>query len=100
MNQFLIPRARGTVYLKGGRFVQGTSGGERVLQQAFPLSTAGQFYGNAEEPAHVTWITKPFYLATSEVTVGQFKVFVDATEYKTSGRTWQSRNGWLGSHAR
>ena len=70
--------------LEGGRFVQGTSGGERVLQQAFPLSTAGQFYGNAEEPAHVTWITKPFYLATSEVTVGQFKVFVDATEYKTS----------------
>ena len=28
--------------LEGGRFIQGTSGGERVLQRAFPLSTTGQ----------------------------------------------------------
>lgn len=70
--------------IEGGRFVQGTSGGERVLSTAFPLSTAGQFYGNAEEPAHVTWITKPFYLAETEVTVGQFKKFVAATRYVTS----------------
>ena len=70
--------------ITGGRFIQGTTGGERRLQQAFPLSTAGQFFGNAEEPAHVTWITRPFYMAETEVTVAQFRAFVEATNYETS----------------
>ena len=70
--------------IEGGRFVQGTSGGENVLKNAFPLSTTGQFYGNAEEPAHVTWITKPFYLAETEVTVAQFRAFAEASEHQTS----------------
>ena len=70
--------------VEGGRFVQGTSGGERALKRAFPLSTTGQFYGNSEDPAHVTWITKPFYLAATEVTVDQFAAFVKATGYETS----------------
>lgn len=60
--------------LEGGRFIQGTSGGENVLKRSFPLSTTGQFYGNAEDPAHVTWITRPFHIAETEVTVGQFRI--------------------------
>ncbi len=71
-------------FLEGGRYVQGTSGGERVLEQSFPLSTVGQYYGNAEGPAHVTWITRPFYIAETEVTVDQFRRFVQATGYQTS----------------
>ncbi len=81
--------------LEGGRFIQGTSGGERALKKAFPLSTAGQFYGNAEEPAHVTWITKPFYIAETEVTVNQFAEFVKATGYETSAERQQTEVvGW------
>jgi len=36
-----------------------------------------------ERPAHRVVITKPFELAASEVTVGQFKAFVKATGYVT-----------------
>lgn len=72
--------------IDGGRFVQGTSGGERELKKSFPLSTAGQFYGNAEGPAHVTWITKPYYIAETEVTVAQFREFVKATGHLTSAQ--------------
>ncbi|MEK6234483.1 MAG: formylglycine-generating enzyme family protein, partial [Planctomycetales bacterium] len=81
--------------LTGGRFIQGTSGGETVLKRAFPLSTTGQFQGNAEDPAHVAWITKPFYLAEREVTVGQFKAFVAATGYRTSAERGEAKMvGW------
>jgi formylglycine-generating enzyme required for sulfatase activity len=34
-------------------------------------------------PAHRVRITKPFYMGTTEVTVGQFRQFAQATGYKT-----------------
>ncbi|MCO8123596.1 SUMF1/EgtB/PvdO family nonheme iron enzyme [Stieleria sp. TO1_6] len=81
--------------IAGGRFIQGTDGGERALQQAFPLSTAGQGFGNAESPAHPTWITKPFFISTTEVTVGQFNAFVQATGYQTTAERGQTEMvGW------
>ena len=88
----------GTRYrlIEGGRFVQGTTGGERALERAFPLSTAGQFFGNAEAPAHVTWITKPYYIAETEVTVAQFRKFVEETGYVTSAEKPDTQMaGWL-----
>lgn len=36
-----------------------------------------------ETPAHRTVITKPFEIAVTEVTVGQFREFVEATDHKT-----------------
>lgn len=82
-------------FIPGGRFVQGTDGGERVLERAFPLSTNGQNYGNAEGPAHVTWLTKPFYIAETEVTLGQFRHFIDATGYRTSAERGETEMvGW------
>jgi formylglycine-generating enzyme required for sulfatase activity len=82
-------------FLRGGRFVRGTSGAESALTRAFPLSATGQYFGKPEDPAHVTWITKPFYLADSEVTVGQFKTFVAATNYRTSAERGKTKMvGW------
>ena len=34
-------------------------------------------------PAHRVRLTKPFYMGATEVTVGQFRKFVEATHYKT-----------------
>ncbi|WP_254509795.1 formylglycine-generating enzyme family protein [Anatilimnocola floriformis] len=37
-----------------------------------------------ERPAHQVRISKPFWIATQEVTVGQFRKFVEETKYQTS----------------
>jgi formylglycine-generating enzyme required for sulfatase activity len=34
---------------------------------------------------HQVRISKPFYLGTTEVTVGQFRQFVERTNFKTEG---------------
>jgi formylglycine-generating enzyme required for sulfatase activity len=36
-----------------------------------------------EKPAHRVTITRPFYLGAHEVTVGQFRAFVESTGYRT-----------------
>lgn len=38
-----------------------------------------------ETPQHRVWITKPFYLGQNEVTVAQFRNFVEDSGYKTDG---------------
>ena len=46
---------------------------------------AGRYadYINSEAPQRVALIDEPFRIGTTEVTVGQFRAFVDATGYKT-----------------
>ena len=69
------------IRVDGGRFIRGTDGGERRLALAFPMHINAQYFGNAESPAHPTWITKPYYLADKEVTVGQWKRFLAESGY-------------------
>ena len=50
-----------------------------------------------EKPAHKVTITKPFYLGQCEVTVAQFRRFVEATGYATDaekGTGFQGAFGW------
>jgi formylglycine-generating enzyme required for sulfatase activity len=48
-----------------------------------------------EKPRHPVRITRPFYLATTEVTVGQFHRFVEATGYRTEAeRNGKGGRGW------
>lgn len=70
--------------LEGERFVRGTDAREHGLTRAFPLSSNAQFFGNPEYPRHVTWITKPFWMGAREVTLGQWKAFVEDTGYVTT----------------
>ncbi len=41
----------------------------------------------SEQPQHPVRISKPFYLAAHEVTVRQFRAFVDETGYRTTAET-------------
>ncbi|MCB1237272.1 MAG: formylglycine-generating enzyme family protein, partial [Verrucomicrobiae bacterium] len=70
--------------VEGGRFTMGSDARDDGLERAFPLSINGQFFANVVYPAHRTWITKPFWMGETEVTVGQWKAFVAATGHVTT----------------
>jgi formylglycine-generating enzyme required for sulfatase activity len=42
---------------------------------------------SGERPRHLVRISRAFYLGRTEVTVGQFRAFVDATHYQTTAET-------------
>ncbi len=50
----------------------------------------------AEMPQHRVEITRPFYLGAHEVTVGQFRKFVEATGYITDAQRDRNGYGWRG----
>ncbi|MFT5465979.1 MAG: sulfatase modifying factor 1 [Verrucomicrobiales bacterium] len=86
--------AQEMIEIEAGRFLRGYDGRERQLNYAFPLMSTGQFYGNAEFPAHWTWISKSFLLSKSEVTVAQFRKFVEESDYQTTAE--KSKSGIVG----
>ena len=47
-----------------------------------------------EKPQHRVKISKPFEMAAHEVTVGQFRAFVDAMGYKTQAETANDERTW------
>lgn len=71
------------VRIPAGEYRRGMPGGD--TQHAFLLenrySYAPEF--GREQPDHRVVLTRPFDLATTEVTVGQFRAFVEATDYVT-----------------
>ncbi len=73
-----------------GEFTRGTNG------DVFGLATVGavgvDWVDQARPPSQVR-LTRPFFMGTTEVTVEQFKRFVDATGYKTSAEQNQL-GGW------
>jgi formylglycine-generating enzyme required for sulfatase activity/serine/threonine protein kinase len=74
MNFRLIP---------AGTFIMGSSPSEieRCINLKLSYPPPEQF--EAEGPAHEVEITKPFYIGIHEVTVGQFRQFAKAMDYKT-----------------
>lgn len=75
-------------------------GGMRLEMVLIPAGafTMGDDTGQADQkPAHKVSILRPFYLGRHEVTVGQFRQFVDATKYATDaekGSGFQGAFGW------
>jgi len=72
------------VPLQGGRYAMGAP-------------ATGNRVGNDERPQHFVHLSKSYYIAQREVTVGQFRRFVAATGYKTEAekandnkQTWKS----------
>jgi sulfatase modifying factor 1 len=72
-----------------------------TLGMKLALIPAGEFEMSSddsgrsdEKPKHKVKITRPFYLGTTEVTVGQFRRFVDASGYKTDAERNGNGYGW------
>jgi len=83
------------VRIEPGDFLMGSTGDQidKLLAQV-PEATIHWFQD--EQPQHKVRITRPFYLARHEVTVGQFKQFVQATGYITDAEQDKSVQNWRG----
>lgn len=71
------------VLVPSGEFVMGSDESPEALAKAYPQYGRERFLELVDEaPAHKVRITRPFYLGQHEVTVGQFRRFVEASGYQ------------------
>lgn len=83
------------VHIPAGRFRLGfhtDDGGEHRFRLAHPYSNAQNF--KLETPVHNVSITRPFEISRTEVTVGQFKTFVDETGFVTDAEKGGGASVW------
>ncbi len=81
------------VRIEPGEFLMGSSKAQidKLLKQ-FPSVKPKSF--DAEQPQHPVKITRPFYLAAHQVTVGQFRRFIKGSGYKTKAEKAGDRVNW------
>jgi formylglycine-generating enzyme required for sulfatase activity len=73
------------VRIEPGEFLMGSTKQQiDVLLKQFPDAKREWF--DAEQPQHPVKITRPFYLAAHQVTVGQFRRFVESSGHKTDDK--------------
>jgi formylglycine-generating enzyme required for sulfatase activity len=70
------------VPIPAGEFMMGSDESPAALAQAWPAYDPKRFTDIGDEaPVHRVRITRPFYLGQTEVTVGQFRRFLEASGY-------------------
>jgi formylglycine-generating enzyme required for sulfatase activity len=79
--------------LPAGEFMMGSQEPAEELVKAFADYRRGTEFFKDEYPSHRVRITRPFHLGACEVTVGQFRKFVQATGYRTEGEV-DDQGGW------
>jgi formylglycine-generating enzyme required for sulfatase activity len=86
------------VLIPAGEFMMGSRETEKDLVKAFAVYDASIYppYFHNEFPYHRVRITKPFYLGSHEVTVGQFRKFVEDAGYKTDAEKGTGHKGVYG----
>jgi len=73
-------------FIPPGKFTMGSS--QEEIDRCLELDWLNQWqwaknYIESERPEHEVEVTQPFYIGETAVTVGQFRQFVKAKEYKT-----------------
>lgn len=81
------------VLIPAGEFRMGRGESVDALMKAFASEEPKPEYFQDELPQHQVRITRAFYLGQTEVTVGQFRQFVEATSYKTDAEK-DGEGGW------
>lgn len=71
------------ILVPAGEFLMGSAEAPEALAAAYPQLPANRFLELADEaPVHRVRITRPFFLGQHEVTVGQFRRFLQASGYR------------------
>jgi len=70
--------------IPSGTFTMGSKLTPKEVHQRYPGGKEGYYEG---ETPHQVVLSKPFYMGVHEVTVGQFRKFVEAENYKTEAET-------------
>ncbi len=76
--------------IPAGTFMMGSRLTAKEVNQRFP---GGNEEDYEDEKQHRVILTQPFYMGKYEVTVGQFRKFVEAENYKTEAET-DGQGGW------
>ncbi|MEN6449553.1 MAG: CapA family protein [Thermoguttaceae bacterium] len=79
--------------IPAGEFMMGGAEAAEDLVKAFAAYHRQPDFFSDEYPRHRVRITRPFYLGKYEVTVGEFRRFVDETGYKTEAER-DGTGGW------
>ena len=82
------------VLVPAGEFSMGNHDSDEKLAKAFPAieqRRVDELFD--EKPVHRVRITKPFYMAAHEATIGQFKKFVDDAHYQSEAER-DGTGGW------
>jgi formylglycine-generating enzyme len=81
------------VRIERGEFLMGSTKAQvDKLVKLFPGTKPEWFDG--EQPQHRVKITRPFYLAAHQVTVGQFRRFIEKSGYKTEAEKASEKQNW------
>ncbi|MBI5083757.1 MAG: formylglycine-generating enzyme family protein [Acidobacteria bacterium] len=81
------------VRIPAGEFTMGGLESPEHLSQAFKPYNRPPGYFKDEYPAHRVRITRAFFMGRTEVTVGQFRQFTEATGYRTDAER-DGEGGW------
>ncbi|MDX1967778.1 MAG: CapA family protein [Planctomycetaceae bacterium] len=81
------------VRIPAGEFLMGSHEPTTAIKAAFPEDPHTPDFFNDETPQHRVRITKPFWMGQTEVTIGQFRRFVEETGYRT-GPEKDGLGGW------
>jgi formylglycine-generating enzyme required for sulfatase activity len=74
------------VRIEPGEYLRGAAD-QNLIGKYHPLSTTARNRNHGISPAHPVRISKPFLIGEREVTVAQFRAFVNATNYRTTAET-------------
>lgn len=81
------------VLIPSGSFLMGGQVEAEKVAADFHQYGRSPDYFRDEYPQHVVEITRPFYMTETEVTVGQFRAFTEATNYQTDAQK-DGEGGW------
>jgi formylglycine-generating enzyme required for sulfatase activity len=83
------------VFIPAGKFRMGSP--QEEIDRCLKLAGEGWMERaslKSEGPEHEVEITQPFYMASTEVTVGQFRRFVEDKKYEGVDARWQRLGGY------